>query len=650
MPTRDRGKRPSEQSYGPSLDDFLNSKSNYNLQQIAAFWADRPMPWHSKMQLIRELRKTMLDPAVVRAKLSEMSTGCRMLLRRILKGNAIRPDMFGEWRHAERLGNIGFLDPTYVIAAAGKLDIARRAIPQQLAEIAFEALMIDTRDPADVIMLRSFLETLPDAAATARKWIDAAAEAPAQICERLLEPASIQRRMDSLPRKLAQQVIQAVDEQGGIMEAAGISGYEPSEARQLLEQSLLGTVTELPDIFSNIHNPMMLVFIDVGEVILLQESNSDWPESADADRGIAALADINTILRHLSLDGVRIKQDGDFYKSSLRRLVGLLPPQPSDELAEEMAGHYAEVLGRQGLTLERGNLLIAGDAAEEWFKKTPTEQIRNVLNRQTTNLRGHQHHIWQEVLAAAAKLPPDTRIDAMNLLSLAIIVAIRQAVYAGDATAVANESYEDFVALGLECLHGLHHYGALAAYGSGYDIRVIRLTPIGAAALGVQWPQDDTSDERLLIVNPDFECIVFRHGPAWRIAAHLSAFARRSKTDQTYHFKITREEVQTAILCGEKADDIVAFLKDHSRTPVPQNVEYSIRDWASGVKLAKASQQIVLDVRDKETLDIITADAALGGLVVRRVSPTTAIVDERFTARKATERLRELGIFVRLQP
>jgi len=652
MPTSDKQRTSPEPGPGPALDEFLNAKSNFSLQHIAAFWTEKPMPWHSKLQLIRELRKVMLDPPAVSRKLRKLGPKRCSLLRRLLKGDLAELEYPEDMMVIEYLSQTGFVERTTALESFTHPEMGPKAVPRELFPLIIDALDIDTRNLADISHLHGFLGTLPEneRAALIAKWLDEKARdgSPATDHRLLLETGNIERRIRSLPRELRQGVEMAIDRYGGICGPRLTRKFQPGEIRKLIEERLIGTVTELPPLFENMDNPVVLIFTDVCEQLLMRDTDEEYPDIFIRDRGVASLADINTTLRHLSISGARVKRDGDLYSNSLRRLAGLLPEQKP--ACEFLARRYIGILQLLGLVREHGNMLTVTDKAEEWFARPPDEQLRMVMDHQEKALSPLAREAWRRLYVGASSLPLERTIPAENLVSLAILLMVKEAV--ADSSAAARirsrESIDHFRDGVWGCISILEHYGIVRVFGPGNAIGAVRITPVGAAAYGKLVPENEAADQRVLIVNPDFECIVFRHGPAWRVAARLSAFARRSKTDQTYHFKITREDVQTAALCGVQAEDIVAFLRGHSRTPVPQNVEYSIRDWASGVKLARAAEAFVLDVSDEGALDAILADAELKGLVIRRIAPTTAIVSHKIASRKNTERLRTHGIFLRV--
>ena len=92
---------------------------------------------------------------------------------------------------------------------------------------------------------------------------------------------------------------------------------------------------------------------------------------------------------------------------------------------------------------------------------------------------------------------------------------------------------------------------------------------------------------------------------------------------------------------------MIAFLREHSRTPIPQNVEYSINDWATKVRVARSFSAIILETRDPETLDIIMEDDKVKPHVERRLAPTLAVLKDRISDKKLINYLRQNGVFLR---
>jgi len=259
------------------------------------------------------------------------------------------------------------------------------------------------------------------------------------------------------------------------------------------------------------------------------------------------------------------------------------------------------------------------------------------------------HYVWKEMLDTLRDLPIDKHVPVLVVVSRLVLRLLDS--LATDPTQsellARFESLDNMAEAVVSWLLMLAQHGLLEIRPESGTPLDLRLTEIGAAALRRPLPPHTPEEERILIVNPDFEVIVFRHGPEWYATAMLAKFARHQKSDQTHHFRVTARDVQSAVLLGMKADDMLGFLAAHSRTPIPQNVEYSIRDWASKVQVAHAFNGIVMEVRQPHTLDILMEDALTKSYFLRRMSPTLAVMSSRITSKKIIARLRENGIFLR---
>ena len=95
------------------------------------------------------------------------------------------------------------------------------------------------------------------------------------------------------------------------------------------------------------------------------------------------------------------------------------------------------------------------------------------------------------------------------------------------------------------------------------------------------------------------------------------------------------------------ADEILLFLEEHSRVPVPQNVEYSIREWAARVSFAWQREVVLLTTNDPAALDRVLEVDEVRRLLVDRVSPTAAALRSKISDWKLLEMLRAMGVYFR---
>ena len=109
----------------------------------------------------------------------------------------------------------------------------------------------------------------------------------------------------------------------------------------------------------------------------------------------------------------------------------------------------------------------------------------------------------------------------------------------------------------------------------------MRLNPLGAKGLGIALSSDVGYKQNPLIVNPDFEVILFQDGDSYDLITQIDKFSVRTKSDNTYHFKITSNSVEKAIAEGMTASQILTLLSENSRVEIPQNVIYGSILWAA---------------------------------------------------------------------
>ncbi|MGY0060682.1 helicase-associated domain-containing protein [Streptomyces sp. LZ34] len=113
-------------------------------------------------------------------------------------------------------------------------------------------------------------------------------------------------------------------------------------------------------------------------------------------------------------------------------------------------------------------------------------------------------------------------------------------------------------------------------------------------------------------------------GPLERpLAAMLGVLADVESKGGATVYRFTPTSVRRALDAGRAASDLHAFLKEHSRTPVPQPLAYLIDDVArkhGRLRVGAASAYVRCD--DDALLAEILADRRSAGLRLRRLAPT----------------------------
>lgn len=181
-----------------------------------------------------------------------------------------------------------------------------------------------------------------------------------------------------------------------------------------------------------------------------------------------------------------------------------------------------------------------------------------------------------------------------------------------------------------QILTSLHRLGLLSlgyAAGSQPSSTPVswQVTPLGAWVWGQsQRLETPPPSPQPLLVQANFDVLAFtQDGPT---LYHLAHFCQPISHDAVSFFKLTRESVLGAIDTGLSGAEIMAFLEKNSRQPVPQNVVYSLREWAGAFKRVRLCQGTILEVDDEAVLETLLHDADLKDLVARRLGPRAVLL------------------------
>jgi hypothetical protein len=156
-----------------------------------------------------------------------------------------------------------------------------------------------------------------------------------------------------------------------------------------------------------------------------------------------------------------------------------------------------------------------------------------------------------------------------------------------------------------------------------------------------------TETGKPLVVNPDFEVILFPEGDVIAVAHRLDRFAARTKSDEVQHYRISRDAVERAVVKGMAAEEILEFLEIYSRVGVPQNVAYSIREWAARVAFVRQREVVLITTSTPAAMDAALAIEDVQRLLVEKLSPTAAALRQRIADWKTLETLRGIGVYFR---
>ncbi len=196
------------------------------------------------------------------------------------------------------------------------------------------------------------------------------------------------------------------------------------------------------------------------------------------------------------------------------------------------------------------------------------------------------------------------------------------------------------------------------------------LTELGAAALGVEASlpgQGETPAEfpavngknplcppatsfaecsaQPLIVQPNFEVLVME--PCMPLLYGLPRYAVAEGIGRVSRFTLTREALLRGLAGGLALDNILASLEQQSQKGLPQNITYTLRDWARQYKEVRIKQVILLEVSDEALANELANSGKLAALGLRRLGPCALAAPGEANLRDLHRALKKLGVAVK---
>lgn len=159
-----------------------------------------------------------------------------------------------------------------------------------------------------------------------------------------------------------------------------------------------------------------------------------------------------------------------------------------------------------------------------------------------------------------------------------------------------------------------------------------RLTELGAWVMGVGSEIKIPEGEGKVIVQPNYEIIAL--DPISDMAlARLDEFADRTSSERAMQYVLSRESVYRAQKKGWTVNQIIELLQKMSDSPLPQNVERTLREWqALHERITIRRRASVLQAADASLLDTLFATPSVGRHLAERRGETVALVAAHQTA------------------
>jgi hypothetical protein len=487
------------------------------------------------------------------------------------------------------------------------------AVPTELVECVHQLRQRRQRLLQDAVTLQGFLDARyfrerVEAGKAGGKDDARASDHARKIYKLYALDASIAQRLQKLPPAVATIVDDVLFKHGGIAAweetLREVDLPDPPDLAlvgKCLAEAMLGTVTDL-DLARIGVQPLpqaVVVFHEVALFALKRRGETALPTVSEelSCRGDFA-TNVGRFLKDLQHTKVLFTAEGDLFKASQKRIAATLLPVPGGFLGQEatLEAIFRFCLQRR-LVDRRGERALRPTPAGQEFDRAPlAEQTRTLLAHfvEDRTLHGEPYHHTRLRRVFLRLL---RRAEPMAWQDCSLLPFLARNAYLAQLEAAATEEYFAARFLGgaytpSETLQQLawnllvwvkRRLFPLGIVDLGVHqgrVTALRLSRLGAELLDAEPAGKVGGTRSSVIVQPDFEVIVFPGDDVHDVLHLFDRFARRTKSDHVHQFRIDEASVRDGIADGLSGAQIIQVLADRARAPVPQNVRYSLEEWA----------------------------------------------------------------------
>ncbi len=678
-----------------TLRALVRDLSEQEVRSIRARWAEsREVAGGEQLarpRVVAQLADQMGDEERVQTRLKELPEKLAGLVEGLLEA----PDHAGDLRgihqaHGEAFRSRYELEASLVAltregfvfpARRREQDETRYAIPGELASCIRALRRRQQVELRGTLSLKGFLH--------ARYYSGerAAGDAPTEDGDGLsaqarrvykiyLMESSIKSRVQGLPDGVRRVFERVLGTYGGIMpvtELGRVAGDEDVDVdvdlvKKCLEDAMLGTVAPLRLARFGLEpvERAVVVFYEIA-LARLQTWGDDHgePQIDEAiSAGVDLLTNVGRFLRDVANTKVQFTVEGQLYKASARRIVKGFLQMPGGYMPPETQARFIYAFTRSRRLIERSGerALRLSSGGLDFEHHTLHEKLNALLafsveERAPQGEHFHQVRLRRILLRLLRRLEPEQWYEALFVPFLA------RNGYLGKLDELRVEEffaarfkgggYVPTETVQQICLH-LLDFVKRRLYPLGLvDLGLregrpvaIRLSRLGAELLGAVDANEVGGHRSSVVVNPDFELILFPGEDEHEAVHALDQFCERLKTDHIHHFRISRQSVQSALHEGVALSHIIQELSDRSRAPLPQNVVFSLEDWGDQAGVLVLDEDMVLTGRRAEVVERFASHPRLAEQVTGRKGDCALRLDPDVRFDELRDLARDLGFLI----
>jgi len=505
------------------------------------------------------------------------------------------------------------------------LDSPCWAVPGELVDCVLQCRRRRQRQLQDCLTLQGFLdaryfrdrEAKDGKVANGRPADGKVAEAKAadskaadharKIYKLYTMPSSMTQRLQKLPGPVKALVEATLHRHGGVAAFDELlQELELDEAvdfrfvGKCLEETLVGTAGALDLARLGIQPApeAVVVFHEIAlHAIRSRGETCPPPVGEELACGGDLATSVDRFLRELQQSKVLFTGEGELFKASQKRIAGLLLPVPGGFLGPEAVLElvYRFCLHRRLIDRRGERSLRPTPAGLEFLRSSLADQVKMLLAHfvEDRTLPGEPFHQtrMRRVLLRLLR-----RAEPMVWQEVAILPFLARNAYLAQldtrmteeffATRFQGGSYTPSETLQQMCWNllvwvkkRLYPLGLVDIGSKDGRAVALRLSRLGAELLDAEPAAKVGGVRSTIIVQADFEVLVFPGEDVHEVVHLFDRFAKRTKSDHVHQFRIDQASVQAGLQDGLTGAQILQELADRARVPIPQNVLYSLEEW-----------------------------------------------------------------------
>jgi hypothetical protein len=420
---------------------------------------------------------------------------------------------------------------------------------------------------------------------------------------------AMEQRVQKLPVQVRRVVEAALHRHGGLCGwddvVADLDGAPEVDAEfvgKSCEEAMVGTVRdlELAPLGIQPASRAVVVFHEVA-LHLIKKRGLEVRPQVDAELvcGGDFASNVSRFLRELQANKVLFTADGDLFKASQKRIAGLLLPVPGGFLPPEP---LLEILYRfclhRRLIDRRGERSLRPTPGGVEFERATLEQQQKMLLAHFVEDRSLPGEAYHQTRMRRVFLRLLRRAEPMLWGDVAVLPFLARNAYLAQleigpteeffAARFQGGGYTPTESLQQMCWNllvwvkkRLFPLGIVDLGMHGGRVTALRLSRLGADLLDAEPAAKAGGTRSSVIVQPDFEVLVFPGDDVHDVVHQFDRFAHRTKSDHVHQFRIDEDSVRAGLADGLSGAQIVQELTDRARVPIPQNVLYSLEEWSN---------------------------------------------------------------------